>query len=127
MKKILFTLILVMMYSPIFSRDFTYEYEGQTLTYTVVDEDQKTCQTKAGERSDYYPYKFHGNNIAGNLKIPVTALDGKTPYTVIAVGEMGFVTAEPSDLLFCPKRLLKSLIMRLPGADTLPVWKYTNL
>ena len=107
MKKILFTLILVMMYSPIFSRDFTYEYEGQTLTYTVVDEDQKTCQTKAGERSDYYPYKFHGNNIAGNLKIPVTALDGKTPYTVIAVGEMGFCDCGTLRSVILPETLIK--------------------
>ncbi|MCH5220147.1 MAG: transposase [Muribaculaceae bacterium] len=28
--------------------NFTYTYEGQTLTYTVLSEDDKTVQTKSG-------------------------------------------------------------------------------
>ena len=33
---------------PLHARDFTYTYEGQTITYTVLDEEAKTCATKAG-------------------------------------------------------------------------------
>lgn len=30
---------------PAIARDFTYEYAGQTLTYTVLSEEDKTCET----------------------------------------------------------------------------------
>lgn len=40
---------------PAIARDFTYEYAGQTLTYTVLSEEDKTCETKQG-----------ANNYSGN-------------------------------------------------------------
>lgn len=53
MKKTLLALLGVLLAQPVIAqdledeaRDFTYEYEGQTLTYTVLDEDAKTCETK---------------------------------------------------------------------------------
>ena len=47
---LLLSIILSLTYAAT-ARDFTYTYEGQTLTYTVIDEDAKTCATKAGDYS----------------------------------------------------------------------------
>ena len=71
---------------PTFARDFTYTYKGQTLTYTVLDEDAKTCETKQGV-DEYYP----GNPVYGSLVIPETAIDGNgMSYTVVKIGRNGF-------------------------------------
>ena len=67
-----------------FARDFKYAYEGQTLTYTVIDEQSKTCKTKDG---DYYRA---GNNISGTLTIPEIAKDGDAEYTVTSIGSSAF-------------------------------------
>ena len=84
MKKILFMLLGALLSLPAMARDFTYEYEGTTLTYTVIDEDAKTCMTKAGE-SD-----IPGNNVSGDLVIPSKVTDGEVMYTVTSLGEYAF-------------------------------------
>ena len=66
------------------ARDFEYTYEGQTLMYTVIDEDAKTCETKAG--SNPTP----GNNVSGVLVIPEKVNDGISDYTVTSVGDFAF-------------------------------------
>ena len=66
------------------ARDFEYTYEGQTLTYTVIDEDAKTCETKAG--SDWTT----GNNVSGALVIPEKVNDGISDYTVTSIGDWAF-------------------------------------
>ena len=43
MKKILLSALGVLFALPGLAQNFTYEYEGQTLTYTVLDEEAKTC------------------------------------------------------------------------------------
>lgn len=48
MKKLLLIMLGVLIALPAMARDFTYEYEGQTLTYTVINEEAKTCKTKDG-------------------------------------------------------------------------------
>ena len=78
---------------PGIARDFTYEYEGQTLTYTVIDEDAKTCKTKDGHT--YYDSYWNllierGNNATGALVIPSVAKDGDSEYTVTEIGEYAF-------------------------------------
>lgn len=65
---------------PMLSRDFTYTYEGQTLTYYVLDESAKTCRTKASDKS-----------ISGSLIIPSVAKDGETEYTVTSIDFCGFM------------------------------------
>lgn len=70
---------------PGIARDFTYEYEGKTLTYTVIDEDAKTCMTKAGEN-----VTVPGNDVSGDLKIPSVAKDGDKEYTVKGIGNYSF-------------------------------------
>lgn len=68
----------------VYARDFTYTYEGQTLTYTVLDENAKTCQTKNSS------WPQHGNSVSGDLIIPEIAKDGNKGYSVTTIGEYGF-------------------------------------
>lgn len=82
-KKILMWLALLLVALPSLSRDFEYTYEGQTLTYTVIDEDAKTCSTRSSENCS-------ANYVSGNLIIPSIAKDGNSEYTVIALGTFAF-------------------------------------
>lgn len=86
MKKLLLTLLGAILTLPVMARDFTYTYEGQTLTYTVLDETAKTCQTKAGEGTT----SGNPSTLSGELIIPSTANDGTNDYTVTAVGDLSF-------------------------------------
>ena len=84
MKKILFMMLGVLIALPAFARDFTYEYGGQTLTYTVLDENAKTCQTKDG------PSSQPGNKVSGNLVLPANPKDGEVEYTLTTIGTYAF-------------------------------------
>ena len=75
--------------NPAIPREFQYEYEGQTLTYTVIDEDAKTCKVKEGT-SAYNP----GNYVSGKLIIPSIAIDGGVQYTVTSIGDYAFSSCE---------------------------------
>jgi len=90
-KKTLLALLCVLLAQPVIAqdledeaRDFTYEYEGQTLTYTVLDEDAKTCEIKKGTN------EAAGNDVSGDLVIPPIAKDSNSEYTVTAIGESAF-------------------------------------
>lgn len=68
-----------------YARDF--EYQG--LTYTVISESDKTCQTKVGYLDD--DWNWHpGDDISGELVIPATVSDGAAHYTVIKIGAQSF-------------------------------------
>lgn len=84
MKKFLLFMLGTLMALPGIARDFTYEYEGQTLTYTVLDEDAKTCETKEGSIFGC------GNFVSGNLIIPATVKDGDMEYSVTSIGMFAF-------------------------------------
>lgn len=85
MRKLLLTLFGAILALPsTFARDFQYTYEGQTLTYTVLDEAAKTVQTKTGGES------YGGNDVSGKLIIPAIAKDGDTEYTVTELGFNAF-------------------------------------
>ena len=87
-KKLLLTLLGVLLALPALARDFTCTYEGQTLTYTVIDEEAKTCKTKDGVE---YTSSFRsGNYVSGTLIIPSVAKDGDVEYTVTALGNVAF-------------------------------------
>ncbi len=58
--------------------DFTYTYEGQTLTYTVLDETAKTCEV--GRNS----------GIKGNVVVPAEATTAGVKYTVTRIGHLAF-------------------------------------
>lgn len=47
MKNLLLTLFGVLMALPVLA--FEYEYQGHTLTYTVIDQDAKTVKTSRSE------------------------------------------------------------------------------
>ncbi|MDE5804862.1 MAG: leucine-rich repeat domain-containing protein [Paramuribaculum sp.] len=82
MKKTLLLLLLTLLTATsTTARDFTYTYEGQTLTYTVIDEDAKTCETKGNSNTNGTVH-----SISGSLTIPSSA-DG---YTVTAIGNNSF-------------------------------------
>lgn len=84
MKKLSLLISVGIMSFSVSARDFQYEYEGQTLIYTVLDESAGTCETKAGS------LEAAGNNVAGSLKIPAIAKDGNKSYSVIKIGQNGF-------------------------------------
>ena len=69
---------------PAIARDFTYEYAGQTLTYTVLSEEDKTCETKQGANN------YSGNYVRGEVIIPECVFDGADTYTVTTIGENSF-------------------------------------
>lgn len=78
---------------PIPAQTFTYTYEGQTLTYTVISETDKTCETKAG--SSYYGNITPGNNISGNLVIPSIAVNSSNQeYKVVKIGDYSFAQSD---------------------------------
>ena len=88
MKKILLFMLGVLLALPGIARDFTYEYEGQTLTYTVLDEKAKTCKTKDGSK-DYWNI-YYGNIVENDLIIPEIAKDGDVEYSVVELGDYAF-------------------------------------
>ena len=77
----------VLMAFPVISRDFEYTYKGQTLRYTVLDEDAKTVMTAEGY---YYNYYYPGNSVSGDLEIPAKVSDGNAIFTVTSIGSYAF-------------------------------------
>lgn len=92
MKKLLLLLLGVLIALPSMARDFTYEYEGQTLTYTVIDEEAKTCGTKAGYPEYYGSDELKpGNVVFGSLILPAHPKDGDVEYTLISIFKCSFI------------------------------------
>ena len=58
---------------------FDYTYEGQTLSYTVLDEDAKTVEVAAASKE-----------LSGDLVIPSKVSDGTDEYTVTSIGYGAF-------------------------------------
>lgn len=81
---------------PGISRDFTYKYQGQTLTYTVLDEEAKTCKTNDGW------WHTAGNDVSGEVIIPSVAKDGDIEYTVTELGSKAFYKASVSSVVIPP-------------------------
>lgn len=80
-------ILLCLVSFPSFAIDFTYESNGLELSYTVLDENARTVETKAGVSS--YPYT-PGNNVSGDVTIPSTVYYNGKAYTVVSVGEYAF-------------------------------------
>ena len=91
---------------PSLARDFEYTDEGgQTLIYTVLDEDAKTCETKQGSYDSSTKTATPGNSVSGKLVIPSLVSDGESNYTVTEIGTYGFSTCEITEVEF-PNTLL---------------------
>lgn len=86
MKKNLLILLGTLIYLPALAQVFEYAYEGQTLTYTVVDEEAKECKV------------FSNDPVSGNLVIPPIAKNGNNEYTVTLIADGAFAYCELSSL-----------------------------
>ena len=84
---LLWLMLLALLPAQLSARDFEYTYEGQTLKYTVLDEDAKTVETKSG---GVHPSYNPGNNVSGELVIPAQVSDGTDTYSVTALGYYAF-------------------------------------
>lgn len=63
---------------PALAHDFSFAYRGQTLSYTVVDAEAKTCRVAQNPTA------------AGAIEVPAQAIDGDVTYTVTEVGDDAF-------------------------------------
>lgn len=61
--------------------EFEYTYEGQTISYTVIDAEAKTVRTKAGDGWTIV------NPVTGDLILPSNPMYGDTEYTLIEIGD----------------------------------------
>ncbi|MCM1452172.1 MAG: leucine-rich repeat domain-containing protein [Clostridium sp.] len=64
--------------------EFSYSYQGHSITYTVIDEEAKTVGTKS------YGSIPAVEKISGSVVIPSKVNDGDSEYTVISIGDYGF-------------------------------------
>ncbi|MDE5887606.1 MAG: leucine-rich repeat domain-containing protein, partial [Muribaculaceae bacterium] len=78
MKKLLLTMLGILILFPTFAHDFEYTYEGQNITYRVIDEDAKTCEVE--------PFR----EIEGDLILPSNPKDGEIEYTLTSIGNYAF-------------------------------------
>lgn len=76
--KYLISIILFLTCITAQAEDFTYTYEGQTLTYTVLDEEAKTCEVKKG------------SDLSGRGYIPSEVKNGRYSYKVVSIGYNAF-------------------------------------
>lgn len=87
---LLWLMLLTLLPARLSARDFEYTYEGQTLTYTVLDDDAKTVMTKAGTYSN--DVKEAGNVVSGELILPETVYDeNDQAYTLMKLGAYSFL------------------------------------
>ena len=87
-KLLLLSLLGILIGLPVLARDFEYTYEGQTMVYTVLDEDAKTCATKSGYFSNGSDHP--GNDISGKLVLPSNPIDGDIEYVLKTIGDRSF-------------------------------------
>ncbi|MDE6226104.1 MAG: leucine-rich repeat domain-containing protein [Muribaculaceae bacterium] len=96
------------------SREFDYTYEGQTLTYSVLSEEDRTVQVVGGNYDYWYTagYFINGTyydsdeyywecqpidskyNITGDLIIPKKVTDGENTFTVVGLDAACFYNGE---------------------------------
>lgn len=90
MKHLLLSLSLFLLSLTAGAEDFTYEYEGQTLTYTIIDESARTCELKGGDKIFIYSEATPGNRVSGDLIIPSEAGNFRHKYKVIGIPTWAF-------------------------------------
>lgn len=95
MKTYLLTILGLLISFPLTARDFSYTYEGNTLIYTVLDENAKTCEVKKGY------------DASGKLTIPETAIDGLSKYSVVAINSSAFCSISGITSVMIPVSITK--------------------
>lgn len=104
-----------------FAREFSYEYQGQTLTYTVIDEATKSVEIKGGE------YGVPGNTVSGDLIIPETVSDGTTDYTVTTIGEFAFLKSSEMTSVYIPASVTEIREQAFTDCDGLTRAEFANI
>ena len=66
------------------AQTFEYTYEGQTISYTITSETDKTVSTKRGFSTSA------GNYISGELILPATVQYNGADYSLTEIGDFGF-------------------------------------
>ena len=77
MKRFLLILLGVLTMLPMFAQEFEYTYEGQTLKYTILSEEEKTVSVT-------------GHNNPDVLVIPSTVEYEGNQFSVISIGNDAF-------------------------------------
>ena len=113
MKKFLLMILGVLLSLPVLARDFSYTYEGQTLTYTVIDEGAKTCMTKAGDSNN------GGNSVSGDVIIPSKVSDGENIYTVVSIGDYSFAYCSSLTSMTIPNSVTEIGRSAFPGCRSM--------
>lgn len=106
MKKNLLFILGMLIAFPSFARDIEYPYEGQTLTYTVIDENAKTVKTKEGDL--WAETDQAGNEVSGDLVIPSQISDGDKIYDVIEIGQYAFCNCSGLTSISIPESVKNS-------------------
>lgn len=70
------------------AESFDYEYEGQKLTYTIIDEEARTCKLQNGWQ--YNNKIFPGNNVSGSVVIPSEVKYLRHNFKVVEIPEYAF-------------------------------------
>lgn len=89
MRKILSLSVFFLLCLTAGAEDFTYNYNGVTLTYTVIDEEARTCKLKAGE-VPVYTKDTPGNDVSGDVVIPSEAKYYRHYFKVIEIPTAAF-------------------------------------
>lgn len=113
MKKIAFLLLWVLMALPAMARDFEHTYDGQTVTYTVIDEAARTCRTKSGTSA------ASGNVATGRLWLPSNPSDGTTEYTLTEIGDYSFAKCADLTEVYIPSTVTDIGVQAFRGCSGL--------
>lgn len=92
MKKLLLALLGVLIALPALAYSFSYEYEGQTIKYDIVSNDEKTVWTAQGYGST------PGNSVSGDVIIPEKVIYKGEEYTVIGIGSRSFYKSQVTSI-----------------------------
>lgn len=86
LRRLTFLLSLVIFYVNLYAQSFTYEYEGNSIVYYIIDEELKTCGTYPGING----YPIDQNRVSGELILPANPKNDEQEYTLIRIGSYGF-------------------------------------
>lgn len=96
MKRQLFLLLGLVLAISGWARDFSYTYQGNTVWYTVISEQDKTCKTKEGV------YGNEANKVSGTLILPSHPKDGQVEYTLTEISQYSFTISQLESIVLPP-------------------------
>lgn len=74
------------------TEEYDFIYDG--ISYTVVDEELKTCRTKCGGKGPNGGPYIGANDLTGDIEIPSNVLYNSEVYTVTEVGDFSFFNCD---------------------------------